>query len=148
MNPTASSANTILVCDDETAIRSIVADKLRRAGYTVVEARSGFEGLCACDHAALKPGMKPPTPTPVVPSLIVTDLQMPVMSGLEMALALKAFGPTSSTPVIMLTARGYIADQNQVAQTNIRQMMAKPFSASELLDRVRAMLQEPLRQAA
>lgn len=134
------SKATILVCDDETAIRSIVATKLRSAGFDVVEARNGLEGYCCCDHSAALPGTLPRTQVPLVPSLVVTDLQMPLMSGIELAMSLKKFGPTSNVPVLMLTARGYIAEKEQIAQSNIRVFMSKPFGTSQLLDNVRNLL--------
>lgn len=131
---------TILVCDDETAIRSIVATKLRSVGFEVIEARNGLEGYCCCDHSAALPGTLPRTQVPLVPSLVVTDLQMPMMTGIEMAMSLKKFGPTSHVPVLMLTARGYIAEQDQIALTNIRVFMSKPFGTSQLLENIRGLL--------
>lgn len=77
---------------------------------------------------------------PIVPDLIVTDLQMPMMSGLEMAIKMREFAPTAHVPVIMLTARGYIAANDELAKTNIKQLMPKPFGAAQLLERVQALL--------
>lgn len=137
---------TILVCDDETAIRSIVATKLRSVGFEVIEARNGLEGYCCCDHSAALPGTLPRTQVPLVPSLVVTDLQMPLMSGIELAMSLKKFAPTSNVPVLMLTARGYIAEQDQIAQSNIRVFMSKPFGTNQLLENVRNLLANPQTQ--
>lgn len=134
------SPATILVCDDEAAIRSIVAAKLRSAGYTVCEGRNGLEGYGWVDHSALPTGALPKSPVPIVPDLIVTDLQMPMMSGLEMAIKMREFTPTAHVPVIMLTARGYIAANDELAKTNIKQLMPKPFGAAQLLERVQALL--------
>lgn len=133
-------AATILVCDDEAAIRSIVASKLRSAGYTVCEGRNGLEGFGWVNHAALPVGAMPKSPIAIVPDLVVTDLQMPMMSGLEMAINLRAFAPTANVPVIMLTARGYIASPEDIARTNIKQLMQKPFGAAQLLETVQTML--------
>ena len=138
--PMSTARPTILVCDDETAIRSIVATKLRGAGLDVIEARNGLEGYCWCDHSALPEGTPAKSPVPLVPALIVTDLQMPLLSGIEMAMKLKAFGPTSQVPVLMLTARGYIVEREQLHQTNIKAFVPKPFGANQLLEQVRAML--------
>lgn len=146
--PDAQGKHTILVCDDEAAIRHVVAMKLRGAGYVVHEARNGVEGFGYADFSSLPEGAKPRVLTPLVPSLIVTDLQMPLVSGLEMAQQFRAFGPTANVPVIMLTARGYIVDETERARTNIRAMMAKPFSSADLLEKVRLMLAEPARFAA
>lgn len=120
------SPRTILVVDDENHIRAIVAAKIRSAGHTVIEARDGEEAL---ELARQTP-----------PDLFVTDLQMPFMSGLEMALHLKADPRFANTPLLMLTARGHILEQAVLNQTNIVETMAKPFGARELLRRVEAIL--------
>jgi two-component system, OmpR family, alkaline phosphatase synthesis response regulator PhoP len=112
-------APTILLADDEAHITCIVSQKLRSAGFSVVVARDGEEAFdLACR---------------VRPALVVTDLQMPRMSGLELAIKLKQTEATATTPVVMLTARGYIIDQAAMDQTNIRHVMAKPFSAQAIL---------------
>jgi CheY-like chemotaxis protein len=134
---------TILVCDDEAAIRQVVASKLRTEGYEVLEARHGLEGYALCDHNALPPGASPRTARPIVPALVVTDLQMPYMTGLELATRLRAHGPTSHVPVLMLTARGYILSDTDMASTNIRSLMCKPFGGRELIEQVRRLL-EPM----
>ena len=130
------SPRTILVADDENHIRAIVAAKIRSAGHTVIEARDGEEAL---ELARQTP-----------PDLFVTDLQMPFMSGLEMALNLKADPRFANTPLLMLTARGHILDNEVLAQTNIVMTMAKPFGARELLRRIESILNgEPqIREAA
>lgn len=116
----------LVVADDEHHIRTVVAAKMRSAGFEVVEARDGAEALEACFRT--------------LPDLVVTDLQMPLMSGLELCMRLKLDARTASTPVVMLTARGYILDEGQLSQTNIRELMSKPFGAKELLRRVQAAL--------
>lgn len=136
----ATTRPVILVCDDEAPIRSIVASKLRDAGFVVHEARHGLEAYCLVDHSALASGAAPKTPEPVVPDAVVTDLQMPQMSGFELACKLKDLPATSGTPVLMLTARGYILAPQEMSKTNIRRLMPKPFSASALLEQVAAML--------
>ncbi|MFN0010532.1 MAG: PleD family two-component system response regulator [Phycisphaerales bacterium] len=111
----------VVVADDEHHIRAVVASKLRSAGLEVLEARDGAEALdLTLAH---------------VPDLLITDLQMPLMSGLELCLRLKADQRTAALPVIMLTARGYILDQAQLDETNVRALMSKPFAAKELLRR-------------
>lgn len=120
---------TILVCDDEAHIRHVIAHKLRGAGFTVREARSGQEGL---DVVMADP--------PIHPDLIITDLQMPAVDGLEMCRQLRLHAPTAATPVLMLTARGYILKPEQLAQTNIREVISKPFGVKQLLDRVMGLL--------
>jgi len=109
----------ILLADDEAHITCVVGQKLRSAGFGVTTARDGEEAFeLACK---------------VRPALIVTDLQMPRLSGLELAVRLKQTPQTARTPLVMLTARGYILEPQAIAQTNIRHLLAKPFSAREVL---------------
>jgi len=123
-----NNTNTILICDDEAHIRQLVAHKLRGAGYVVVEARDGVEGLAAA--------------TTSMPSLIVTDLQMPNMSGLEMVRALRGQEATQGVPVIMLTARGYFIAEEEAKFLLIREIVPKPFGLKALLDRIRVIVPE------
>ena len=118
--------HTILVADDETHITHVVSLKLKNAGHDVVVAHDGEEALELCfEHR---------------PHLVITDLQMPYMSGLELAQRLKTDERTDTTPVLMLTARGYALDQAELDQTNIRRVMSKPFSPREILQLVTELL--------
>lgn len=117
----------MLIADDEPHIRAVVGAKFRGAGLVVIEARDGRESL---ELATLRK-----------PDLVVTDLQMPNLSGLQFALQLRANGATSNIPVIMLTARGHIVPAEELAKTNIKEMMAKPFSARTLLEKATALLE-------
>jgi len=72
--------------------------------------------------------------------LIITDFQMPVMSGLEMAQQLKASPLCANVPLLMLTARGYTLDAIELARTNIREVVAKPFGVKQLMERVTSIL--------
>lgn len=128
MSDTNSGQRLILVVDDEAHITHVVALKLSNAGYKVLTAGDGEE---AFDIAVAER-----------PDLIITDLQMPYMSGLELAKKLRRQAETDSTPVLMLTARGYALDQSELGQTNIKGVMSKPFSPREVLDRTRAVLGE------
>ncbi|MDX2118341.1 MAG: response regulator [Planctomycetota bacterium] len=127
---------TILICDDEAHIRRMVAARLREDNYTVIEARDGEQAL----HLA--------TQTP--PDLIVSDLQMPFMSGLELATALRAQASTTHVPVVMLTARGHVLSEEDLKKTNVIRLLAKPFSARELGTHVREIAgpSDPLAAAA
>ena len=116
----------ILVADDEAHIRSVVSAKLASVGYRTIEVRDGEEALAAA--RAHKP------------DLIVTDLQMPYVTGLEFCKSLGEDPATASIPVIMLTARGYRLEAGDLAGTAIRHVMSKPFSAREVLQRVQALL--------
>ena len=124
---------TILVCDDEPHIRQIISHKLRSAGFTVVEARNGQEALALLDGGPA---------TPLRPNLIITDLQMPLITGLELCQVARQRAGTSTTPVLMLTARGYVRTDEDLGRTNIRQVISKPFGVRQLLERVVKLLME------
>lgn len=121
-----SAPQLILVADDEAHIRSIVCAKLRAAGYRTVEVRDGEEALKAVRVEK--------------PDLVVSDLQMPYVSGLEFCKALGTDPLLARIPVIMLTARGYRLEPEDLAGTSIRHVMSKPFSAREVLRRVHGLL--------
>lgn len=123
---TVSTTKRILIADDEMHVTHVVGSKLRKAGFDVVVANDGEEAL----RAALD----------CKPDMLITDLQMPYLSGFELAMRLKSEPTTSQTPVLLLTARGYVVDSSELALTNIRQIMAKPFSALALLEVVHGMI--------
>lgn len=119
---------TILIVDDEAHIVHIIRYKLEREGYEVVTAGDGQEGFELAQS--------------VDPDLIVSDFQMPVLSGYEMCVKLHDSDVTADTPVIMVTARGHKLSPSELAVTNIRQLMCKPFSARELLGVIGELLLE------
>lgn len=128
-------ATTVLLADDDAHITFIVARKLDAAGFTVFVAGDGEEALEMARD--------------ILPDIIVTDLQMPHMSGMEFCKALKGDERTSQIPVIMLTARGYVLAQEEIAQTSIKKMMSKPFSAREVLSEICTILDRKIgREAA
>jgi two-component system phosphate regulon response regulator PhoB len=108
----------ILIVDDEPYIVSVLAMKFRGQGDEVRTASDGEEAYEAI--AAW------------LPDLVISDFQMPVLSGFEMAVRLKANPKTAAIPLIMLTARGHRLEEAELAKTNIRCLLAKPFSAREL----------------
>ena len=122
-----SDKKTILLVDDEPHIVHVVRFKLEQAGYHVVVANNG---AVAFDMARRS-----------MPDLIVTDFQMPGGSGLELATRLASQKQTSAIPLIMLTARGHRAPLSELAQTNVRSLLAKPFSPRHLLEKVTELLQ-------
>jgi len=129
---------TVLLVDDEPQITHLVARKLQLAGMQTVIGRDGEEGLqLALEHDV---------------DLIVSDLQMPYMSGIEMAIALRKEPAMSRVPIIILTARGYVMDREEIEAAGISRVIPKPFSVSELLDCVSTLLGQPdsggLRDAA
>jgi DNA-binding response OmpR family regulator len=113
---------TILIADDEIHIRHVVGQRLRSAGYTVIEAGDGKEALeLALEH---------------IPDMVISDLQMPTMSGLELCTQLRDNASTSHITAILLTARGYLIEESHKHLTNVRAIVAKPFSVREILERI------------
>lgn len=128
------NAQVVIVADDEAHIRAVVAAKLRTAGLTVHEARDGQEALdLARRHRA---------------DLVVSDLQMPFVSGLEMAQQLRQSPECAGTPALLITAREFIIKPEELARTNIRKVMSKPFSAREVLAVVKDLLAQSQSKAA
>lgn len=122
------SQHRILVVDDEAHIRQVLILKLRNAGYELLTAGDGEEGL----QVAIRE----------TPDLVISDFQMPYMSGLEMCKAMKSEPKTSGIPVIMLTARGYAIEPDDLAACNIREVLSKPFSPRSILQQVQSILDE------
>lgn len=127
---------TVLVCDDEAPIRQMVAQRLRAAGYTVHEARNGQEAMSLLGIA----GHKPMNGVAIRPTLVLTDMQMPMATGLDLCQAMRADPATETVPALMLTARGYIVDEAALAKTNIKEVMGKPFGVRQLVDRIVSMI--------
>lgn len=115
---------TLLVVEDDTAIRRGLVDALRYAGYTVREAADGREGL----EAASADGV----------DMVLLDILMPRMDGTEVLQRLRLIKP--SLPVIFLTARGQEQDKVRGLKLGADDYVIKPFSVTELLARVEAVL--------
>ena len=108
-----------LVVDDEIHIVQVVAIKLRNNGFDVITADNGATALeLAKDNK---------------PDIIITDFQMPVMSGLELIENLRKDPETSDIPVIMLTARGFAIEDEKKEALKISDCLSKPFSPREVL---------------
>jgi len=116
----------VLVVDDEIHIVHVVAIKLRNNGYEVISADNGAEAY----DLALKDK----------PDMIVTDFQMPIMSGMELIEKLRQNDATKNIPVIMLTARSFAVPQEQQDELHISACLSKPFSPKELLGQIEDIL--------
>ena len=116
----------ILVVDDESHILHVLTLKLGKAGYDVLTAVDGEEGL----HLARESK----------PDLVITDIQMPYMTGLELSRALADDESTSAIPVLILTARGYALAAEDLESSNIRDVLSKPFSPRSLIELVASTL--------
>ncbi len=118
----------VLVVDDEIHIVQVVAIKLRNNGFSVITCENGAQALEIASKTR--------------PDVIVTDFQMPVMTGLELVENLRKQPDTAEIPVIMLTARGFAIEDRQKEELNISACLSKPFSPRELLQSVEEVLKE------
>ena len=116
----------ILIVDDEPAIRDMVAFALRKAEYEPVHAGDAREAQAAIVSR--------------VPDLILLDWMLPGMSGVEFARRLRKEGLTREVPIIMLTARGEENDRVSGLEAGVDDYVVKPFSARELLARIKAVM--------
>ncbi|MFM7107051.1 MAG: response regulator [Planctomycetaceae bacterium] len=131
----APAALRILVVDDEEDLLELVRYNLAKEGYAVECVASG--------EAALESVRRSP------PDLIVLDLMLPTVDGLEVCRRLKADARTRDVPIVMLTAKGEDADMVAGLERGADDYVAKPFSPRVLAARVRALLRrnEARRQA-
>jgi CheY-like chemotaxis protein len=109
----------LLLVDDEPHVTLVLSRKLERAGYEVQTARDGEEGF--------------ETARSFQPDLIVSDLQMPRMDGLGMATTLAGDKATAHIPILMLSGRGFLLDQQLASTTRIVRVLEKPFAASDII---------------
>jgi GAF domain-containing protein/response regulator RpfG family c-di-GMP phosphodiesterase len=123
---TSTSRHSILVVDDNPDLRTYVSDILRRNGYQVYTARNGYEGFGVAQE--------------IVPSLIVTDLMMPLVTGLEMIRMIRSEQKLKGIPIILLTAK--VDEETRIESTEYGAdaYLAKPFNDRELLAEVRNLL--------
>jgi two-component system, OmpR family, phosphate regulon response regulator PhoB len=116
----------ILIVDDEPAIREMVAYALRKGDFEPVHAGDMREAQAAIAER--------------VPDLILLDWMLPGMSGLELARRWRKDALTREIPIIMLTARGEENDRVSGLEAGVDDYVVKPFSARELLARIRAVM--------
>ncbi len=126
--------DTILVADDCPDMVRMIAKHLAAAGYHVLEARDGAEAL----EIARKE----------LPALVVLDLKMPHLSGIEVLKALKAAPATAPISVFMLTAHGDEVDRILSFELGADDYLSKPFSPRELVLRVRGIVSRNRKPAA
>ncbi|WP_375502864.1 response regulator [uncultured Nostoc sp.] len=118
--------HSILVVDDNPDLRTYVSEIFRRNGYHVRTARNGYEG-----HSIAKE---------IIPSLIVTDLMMPLVSGLEMIQMIRKEEKLKGIPLILLTAKADEETRIEGTEHGADAYLAKPFNDRELLAEVRNLL--------
>lgn len=121
-----SSNPLVLMVDDETHILHVLSMKLRTAGYEVITAEDGEEGLeLAIEYC---------------PDLVITDYQMPYMTGLRLCQELAQREATADIVVLMLTARAPQWGSQCLLQPNLAGVITKPFSPREVVHRVRELV--------
>lgn len=122
------TARKVLVADNEIHIVQVVAIKFRNNGFEVItsdNAREAFELACRQK-----------------PDVIVTDIQMPGTSSLELIENLRKHPATADIPVVLLTARDFTVEDQQISDLKISVCLPKPFSPRELLQTVNEVLKQ------
>jgi two-component system chemotaxis response regulator CheY len=113
-------AKKILLVDDSASVRQVVGIALRREGYETVEAANGKEGLAMLDQGKL--------------NLIISDVNMPVMNGIEFVKAVKQHPTCKFTPIVMLTTEGQDEMKQAGKAAGAKAWIVKPFNPPQLLD--------------
>ena len=119
-------APLILVVEDEAALVTLLRYNLEREGFRVAEARDGEEAMLQIAEQ--------------MPDLVLLDWMLPLMSGIEVCRQLRRLPETRRLPIVMLTARGEEGDKLRGLDAGADDYVTKPFSPSELIARVRAVL--------
>ncbi|WDP89864.1 MAG: response regulator [Desulfobacter sp.] len=120
------SKETILIVDDEEDILELIKFNLKSEGYNIVQAMTGEEAIKIAKQSS--------------PDLMVLDLMLPGIDGLEVTRYLKNNETTAEIPIVMLTAKGEESDIVTGLELGANDYMSKPFSPRELTARIRAIL--------
>jgi diguanylate cyclase (GGDEF)-like protein len=121
----------ILVVDDDPNIRELVMETLSQETFKPIEARDGIEALNICEKER--------------PDIIVLDVMMPDLDGLEVCLRLRGDTLTSHIPIILLTAKGMLEDKIKGMETGADDYLTKPFDPLELEARINMHLRRSVR---
>jgi two-component system phosphate regulon response regulator PhoB len=124
---------TILVVEDEPAIQSLIEVNLHRAGHSVILAADAESARRAVQQS--------------LPDLVLLDLMLPGMSGIDFARQLRGDARTRRLPIIMLTARAEERDKIEGLDIGADDYVTKPFSPRELMARIKAVLRRNAPQA-
>ena len=116
----------VLVMEDEDALATLLSYNLEKEGYRVVVAADGEEGMLQIEER--------------LPDLVLLDWMLPKLSGIEVCRRIRGKSETRNMPIIMLTARGEESDRIRGLDTGADDYMTKPFSMTELIARIRAVL--------
>jgi CheY-like chemotaxis protein len=121
-----AGTSTILVIEDYTDSRTLLSSLLRAKGYKVVEARDGKEGLLQANR--------------VTPDLILMDLAMPEMDGVEATRRLRQRNTLSRTPIFAISAYATADVKDDAIEAGCAEVFAKPLDIESLLVRIKATL--------
>lgn len=127
MSADACTENVILVIEDDLPLQGMLSDALTDAGYRVVTAGMGGEGL-------MQLGMAPP-------NLVTLDLRLPDVSGGRVLELLRAYADTSNLPVVIVSAATSIPDQIRDLADAV---VPKPFDIDDLLATIRRLMPPPI----
>ena len=122
----APSAPTILVIEDYADTRELISSLLRKHGYHVLEAEDGVEGLLKASAS--------------YPDLVITDLALPEMDGVETSRRIRQMPKLSRTPIFVVSALLTKEVEADARAAGCNEVFAKPFEVHELIDRVRAVV--------
>ena len=120
------SRKCVLVAEDDDDIRALVECRLTRNGYEVVAARDGEEAVQLAGERD--------------PDLMILDVMLPRLDGLQVTRRLRADGRTARLPIILLTARAQEADVTRGFEAGADDYLRKPFSSRDLAARVQAII--------
>jgi two-component system cell cycle response regulator len=112
----------ILSVDDSKTVRLIVGRSLKTFDCSLFEAANGEEGLVVAAREK--------------PDLILLDITMPVMDGVEMLTKLREQPELKATPVVMLTAESALENVTYIAKLGVRDYLVKPFKEEQLIDKI------------
>jgi len=122
------STRTILYVEDNEVNRKIVRDLLRRTSYRLIEAHDGEAGVALAREQC--------------PDLILMDIQLPKLSGIDAMRALRQTAGTAQTPIIAITSFALSGDEQRAKDAGATAYVAKPYSPRNLLEMIRRLVPE------